>query len=226
MTSFRTLAKVAINRAFRRHHKTAFLHSVAPGSRILDVGCGNNSAFHTKNIVKNCFYVGIDITNYNNQSIELADEYVLVDKQKFADGIREISSVFDVVVSSHNIEHCDQPFAVLSAMIDKLDFGGKIYLSFPCEESIKFPKRDGTLNYFDDPTHNSAPPSFDKIIFFLESHNLKIQIARRRYRPLFFVLMGLILEPVSFIRRKVLRGTWELYGFESIIIAEKREFDQ
>ena len=226
MNRVRTLAKIAINLAFRRHHKTAFLHSVAPGSRILDVGCGNNSAFHTKNIVKNCFYVGIDVTNYNNQSIEYADEYVIVDKRKFPDGIREIGSVFDVVVSSHNIEHCDEPFAVLSAMIDKLRVGGKIYLSFPCEASIKFPKRDGTLNYFDDPTHNSAPPPFDKIISLLESHNVIIKIAQRRYRPSLFVLLGIILEPLSFIRKKVLRGTWELYGFESIIIAEKMEVGQ
>ncbi len=32
-----------------------------------------------------------------------------------------------------------------------------LYLSFPCEASVRFPGRVGSLNFFDDPTHRKPP---------------------------------------------------------------------
>ena len=38
-------------------------------------------------------------------------------------------------------------------MCISLKKGGILYMAFPCEESITFPSREGTLNFYDDPTH-------------------------------------------------------------------------
>ena len=44
---------------------------------------------------------------------------------------------------------------------------------------------------------------------------------KKRYRPIVFFLIGLILEPISIITKRCLKGTWELYGMETIIHAKK-----
>ena len=69
----------------------------------------------------------------------------------FVESILSISIKFDAVISSHNLEHCNDRYGALNAILDKLKDGGKIYLSFPSGKTINFPKRDGCLNYYDDP---------------------------------------------------------------------------
>ena len=80
----------------------------------------------------------------------------------------------------------------------------------------------GSLNYFDDITHKPPPPDFKSIIETLKLNEFDIEFSTNRYRPFLLSLVGLLLEPFSFLRQKVLRGTWELYGFESIIHAKKQ----
>ena len=59
-------------------------------------------------------------------------------------------------------------------MLDSLKIGGLIYLSFPCEKSVNFPKREGTLNYFDDKTHQGMPPKFQALTDELKNNNFEI----------------------------------------------------
>ena len=99
--------------------------------------------------------------------------------------------------------------------------GGRLYLSFPSEASAGFPSRGGCLNFFDDPTHNTIP-NFDRVRQALGEGGLTIEFAARRYRPLVKLLQGLLLEPLSRAKNRVLPGTWALYGFESVIWARRR----
>ena len=71
-------------------------------------------------------YVGIDVKDYNNDeiSISAADEYFLVDSGKFSQKIRELTTDFDLITSTHNLEHCENPLETLHAMISRLKEGG------------------------------------------------------------------------------------------------------
>lgn len=79
--------------------------------------------------------------------------YRLAAPEEFALAISEFGGM-DAVVSLHNIEHCDDPAAVLAAIGRALVPGGRLYLALPCEASARFPRRRGTLNFFDDTTHD------------------------------------------------------------------------
>ena len=109
----------------------------------------------------------------------------------------------------------------LEAMLQALRIGGRIFLSFPCEQSVEFPKRGGTLNYYDDQTHKFSPPDFAKITGKFEQLGFQLDHAVKNYSPKIYWIIGLIQEPISKFRNKVMRGTWPYYGFESIIIATK-----
>ena len=74
---------------------------------ILDVGCGNNSPFHTKTVLPNCNYYGIDICDHNQTKPLLADLYIITTPDNFSFEISKYSNHFDAVISNHNLEHCD-----------------------------------------------------------------------------------------------------------------------
>jgi SAM-dependent methyltransferase len=208
-------------KTLRKNGKTDFLSNLDSRSSILDVGCGNNSPYYTKKILPNCTYTGLDVGDYNQTKPLLADNYIVTKPEEFAKTIRTFFQKFDAVISSHNLEHCDERSATLGAMMDALKIGGKLFLSFPCENSVGFPKREGTLNYFDDPTHKLDPPDFDEIILEIESKGFEIEYAERNYSPGVLRVLGMFLEPISALKCRVMIGTWEYYGFESIVIARK-----
>jgi SAM-dependent methyltransferase len=216
------IKKFARGHLSNRYAKVAFLDSCVPHARILDVGCGNDSPALFKNIRPDIYYVGLDIGDYNQVSdhTKYADEYILVSPEQFSTKIAEMSASFDAVVSAHNIEHCNDPQNVLVAMLRALTPGGRIFLSFPSEASARFPSRGGTLNFFDDPTHTTLP-NFEKIRAAIEAEGCAIDVAIRRYRPLYHRLRGLLAEPLSKRRNQVMYGTWALYGFETIIWATR-----
>lgn len=211
--------------ALRPRGKLAFLRSLGRAAKVLDVGCGNNSPRESKLLRPDIFYAGIDVGDFNQTaSIEHADKYIITPPLRFAATIAQFKGQMDAVVSNHNIEHCDEPGAVLQAMLASLDEGGRIFLAFPCEESVRFPKRRGTLNFFDDHTHKTVP-RWDNILDRVRSEGLTIEYSSRRYRPLVLALLGLILEPIAAATGRNMPGGvgWALYGFESIIWARREQ---
>ncbi len=201
--------------------RVSFLKKLNSNATILDVGCGNNSPFKTKEVLSNCIYTGIDIHDYNQNSKELADEYIVADKINFHQSINNLNRKFDAVISAHNLEHCINRKETLLAMLNSVKPGGFIYLAFPCEESIHFPSRKGTLNYFDDKTHTEHPPELGWIIEQLNTSKFTVTKLVIRHQPKIVYLIGFLLEPISALVGKILPGTWEFYGFETIIWAKK-----
>jgi len=213
-----------ILRFLRKYGKDNFISNLDSHSKILDVGCGNASTIQNIKIIKPfCNLTGIDINDYNQtlDSKRVIDNYIIAHPNDFAKSIDSIPLQFDAVMSSHNLEHTLDREKVLISMLDKVKKNGVLYISFPCERSINFPRRAGTLNYYDDETHKENPPDFDGIIRTIKDNNFQIIYSSRRYRPLILFFIGLLLEPISSIKKRVLRGTWEFYGFESIIHARK-----
>jgi SAM-dependent methyltransferase len=210
------------NKYWDHYSKRAFLRACLPRARVLDVGCGNNSPAYFKSIRPDLYYVGLDIGDYNQRadSVRSADEYVVVPVADFNPSIARMAGTFDAVVSSHNIEHCDDPDRTLEVMMAALKPGGRLFMAFPTEASVRFPHRHGTLNFYDDPTHKTVP-SFAGLCERMSAAGFYLDVAMRRYRPLRYVLAGLRNEIPSLLRQQVLFGTWALYGFESIIWATR-----
>ena len=170
-----TKIKKIIKRLISPYDKFSFLSSglIRNNAKILDVGCGNNSVIEIKHAIPNCHYTGLDVTdhNLNQESKLLMDKYITTDPKTFSVAIKSFDSEFDLVISAHNIEHCEKQEEVLVNMLGAVNSEGLIYISFPTKNSVNFPSRIGTLNYFDDITHKGHPPDFDKIIGILKKNN-------------------------------------------------------
>ena len=211
------------------HSKHSFLKKLKKSSEILDVGCGNiQTAKACKSLVKNSYYCGIDIQMQIKKSLsdKYIDKYIISDIDKFDDSISSIPKNFDAIICTHVIEHCEDRIQKLENFLKKLKPGGQIYLSFPCEESVNFPSRAGTLNYFDDPTHLLSPPKFNLIVNTLIMNNIQIKYQQKRYRPLFLFVFGQLADFICKIRGRGSIGVWEKWGFESIIIAENQKINK
>ncbi len=169
-------------------------------------------------------YTGLDIQVYNQVKgyEKYADNLVFTDPENFHNSIENLENKFDGVISAHNIEHCLYPDKVLHSMIKKVNENGFFYLSFPSDATTKFPSRKGTLNFYDDNTHRTLI-NFNKTIELLKSNGFQILYSTKRYRPIIPAIIGLLVEPISMIKKQVMpfRATWSLYGFESIIFAKK-----
>ncbi|WP_409334263.1 class I SAM-dependent methyltransferase [Bradyrhizobium manausense] len=203
----------------------AFLQALRPSARVLDVGCGNASPARAKRYRPDIHYTGVDVADHNqtSASLALADRYILLKPEDFASGIAALESGnFDAVISRHNLEHCSEPDKVLEAMSATLAPGGLLYLVFPCEASVDFPRRQGTLNFWDDPTH-VRPPNWANVLSSLKQNGLNVLHSAARYRPPILATIGAVTEPASILTGRIgpYGGTWALYGFESVIWAQK-----
>jgi SAM-dependent methyltransferase len=209
-------------RLLNQKYKPDFILQLPRGARILDVGCGNNSAQATKKLRPDIYYVGLDVGDYNQQDppAQHADEYIVTSSARFAEQIEKQPQSFAAVISSHNLEHCERPERVLSAMCRSLAPGGQLYLAFPSEASVNFPRRSGTLNFHDDEQHREVP-RFREVIDRIRAAGLEIEFSAKQYRPPYKYLKGLLNEPRSALRKRVYNGTWAFYGFESIIWARR-----
>lgn len=175
------------------HSKQAFVLKLPPNARLLDVGCGNGSPMGTKRWRDDIYYCGIDVGDYNqtNETLKWADEYIISTPEDFAKNIMEIKGTFDGIISNHNIEHCNKPKETIEVICSKLKPGGRLHLAFPSEESVNFPSREGTLNFYDDPTHIWLP-NYKKMIQLLKKNGMKIIFARKQYKPLYIWLWGVL----------------------------------
>lgn len=191
-------------------------------TKLLDVGCGNSSVLNIKRFCDKVYYIGIDVGDYNQteESLMCMDEYIIVPPSNFAEKMGEFDDL-DVIISNHNLEHCDEPVKVLQNMTKALKKNGLLYLAFPSEVSATFlGGREGCLNFYDDCTHQHLP-EYEKVIATLQENGMEIKYKTKSYRPFIMRMIGKRNEEKSREMQKVLEGTWEYYGFESIIWARK-----
>jgi len=210
----------------RPRGRYSFLAQLKQNCEIFDIGCGNNSPFLIKNTLPYCIYTGIDIVDCDQETLKLADKYIVADQDTFADEIFKFHECFDAVISSHNIEHCNDREKTLAAMLQAIKPPGQLFMAFPSESSVGLPSREGCLNYYDDGTHLFSPPDFEKFIRTITTSGFTIEYAAKQYKPSLDWVRGLINEPTSRKQNKVIAGTWAYHGFESIIWAKKLLLDR
>jgi 2-polyprenyl-3-methyl-5-hydroxy-6-metoxy-1,4-benzoquinol methylase len=106
--------------------------AVGPGTRVLDIGCGNG-ALAALFLERGCAVVGVDLSQ---RGIEIAREAhpaarfeVLAADDQILANLAE--DPFDVVVSTEVIEHLYAPAAFLIGCRAALQSGGRLVLSTP-----------------------------------------------------------------------------------------------
>lgn len=209
--------------ALRPRGLRSFLSRSKKNSKILDVGCGNRSSIFIKSIIPSAEVFGIDIGDYN-QSVEskkLYKHYITTPPEDFHSAIYNLKENFDMVISNHNIEHCNNPSGTFSAMIDGLAVGGDLFIATPSMRSVNFPSRGGTLNFYDDSTHKSPIDLME--MFQSESHRIECIYYSHSYQPFFWALVGMVNEYISKKKNENMLGTWDYFGFEQIIWIKKSQ---
>ena len=197
----------------------SFLKQLDPKANLLDVGCGNDSPSRIRQILPLCNYTGVDIFEDDKYKNSDNENYIIADPEEFDIAISKTGRTFDAVISSHNLEHCNDRYKTLSAMLDCVVYGGQIFICFPCEKSVDFPHRGGTLNYYDDLTHIGEPPNFSEVTKRIIDSGFEIEFAAPSFRPFVDRIRGFLNEPTSRKQNRLMAGTWAYYGFESIIWA-------
>lgn len=186
--------------------------------RLLDVGCGNHSVRQAKLWFPECEYYGVDQGVYNNDEEDFAmmESFFQLDlEHDELDAIPD--EFFDVIVMNHVIEHLWQGDRVLPRVVRKLRPGGRLYVEFPAERSLSFPRMRGTLNFCDDLTHVRVY-DIKEVANILLENGLRITRAgvRRDWRRM-------LLFPALLVRG-VLRGApagafWDIMGFAEFVYA-------
>jgi hypothetical protein len=203
----------------RHGDRYSFLKQLDPQANLLDVGCGNESSARIRRVLPLCNYTGVDIFEDDSYKNGKNENYIIADPEKFDTAISGAGRRFDAVVSSHNLEHCNDRNKTLSAMLGSIVYGGQLFICFPSEDSVNFPARGGTLNYYDDSTHVGSPPDFSDVSNRIIESGFEIEFAARNYRPLMDRFRGFLNEPKSRKQNRLMAGTWAYYGFEAVIWA-------
>lgn len=217
------MINIFIKSKIDKYSKYYFVKKLNSGNRVLDVGCGNHSATKINFLNNNLLIDGIDIVEYNTneQDKKIMNNYFIVEPTKFNSFIEQLNCKYDAIVCSHVIEHVEDLEELLIVLMKKLERNGLLYLSFPNESSIHFPRRIGTLNFFDDNTHANQPPNLQFVENIIRNNNCIIIKKATPNKILIGYLLGLLLEPISAITKKVLPFTWYYWGFENVLIIQK-----
>jgi hypothetical protein len=213
--------KLIFHKILRPSGKYNFLSKMPSNTNILDIGSGK-SPNRIKPLFPKLHYTGLDITDHFVEKNNMSDSYILTNVSDFIKTLNKNKNTYLCTISSHNLEHCEDRELVLTASISTVKVGGFLYMSFPSVNTVNLPKgRKGTLNYFDDPTHKTTPPDPQEIIKVLNSNHFEVIKFKQSYKPAVLWLLGFILEPISFFTKKVMPGSLQFWGFETIIIAKK-----
>jgi SAM-dependent methyltransferase len=208
----------------------SFLRRAFPGGKftMLDVGCGHLSFEIIRHYFPEAKYHGVDkrIQGVTEQ-YEKMDRFFELDLETSRfDEIEDGS--YDAIVFSHTIEHLRNGHEVLRQLVRKLRVGGYIYLEFPSERSLYLPSADGTLNFFDDPTHIRfySIPELANTLLDCNVRVLKAGTARSLARLFLVTPFSLLYNLYYFPRhgRLSTRGLFDVSGFASFLLGVRHQY--
>ena len=143
--------------------------------------------------------------------------YRQIDLEK--DGLRPLAELqFDVIILCHVIEHLDNGLEIVEEAARRLTPGGVLFVEYPRLQSVNFPSMEGTLNFWDDPTHKSFYSLVD-IANIMARARLTVREAkvRRFWRRILLFPFGVAYALVA--KGKFRAGNfWDLFGFSEYAI--------
>ena len=204
---------------FRRYH-----HLSSKETRILDVGCGNNSPALSKKYFPKCDYTGVDYKEPDDLS-EI-DRFLKVDLNGSLEELEGLEDgSYDLIFLSHVIEHINSVERLLPVLAHKVSSTGKIYVEFPSVRSLSLPSMHGTLNFCDDETHIRVH-TVENIANILLQCGLRIEYGGRRFNwvlaaltPVVYLYKILISKPIE----GYASAFWDVCHFADVVIATPRE---
>lgn len=206
----RPSTKIALIKRFTRD---------SPPQSILDIGCGVYSPTYFATAFPRSKYVGIDSNPPLCPELPSGFQIIRADVTKTDLGFLADES-FDLVVLSHVLEHLESGLSVVRLVCPKLRPGGTVFLAYPTAESVHFPHRRGTLNFYDDPTHIRVIETA-AVCSVLNQCGLDVlEAARTRtVRGLLRMFPEVLLSPtIGGITGPMF---WDLYGFEEHVVGRK-----
>ena len=90
----------------------------------------------------------------------------------------------------------------------------------PSALAVELTARQGTLNFYDDPTHIYLPDFKAVIKRLVRDNGMYIEFASKSYKPFLAWLRGMIQN--CFNKHSASGCIWYYYGFVSVIIAHKK----
>ncbi|MEI2707415.1 MAG: class I SAM-dependent methyltransferase [Chitinophagaceae bacterium] len=217
------MINILIKSIIDKYSKYYFVKKLLPKTRLLDVGCGNHSASKIYYLNKNISIDGIDIIEYNTNEHDkqIMNNYFIVEPDEFNNFINKLPNNYNSIVCSHVIEHVANYEDLLTVLLNKLAPNGLLYLSFPNANSVNYPKRSGTLNFYDDETHEKFPPDVEDVKKIILKNSCEIVDQITPNKILLGYILGMLVEPISILTKKVLPFTWYYWGFENVFIVKK-----
>jgi len=190
---------------------------------LLDVGAGNHSASKTKTLFPNCEYSGIDLNrHFNNDEKDFAVMKAFYEMDLTRLRFEQIpDNHFDFIRMTHIIEHLHNGDQVIKGLLPKLKRDGYIYIEYPGEKSTRLPSMQGTLNFYDDPTHVRIY-STKELNALLRNGNCRILSSGTR-RSWIFLFSTPFRVIGNLLRGKKPQGNmlWDLLGFAEFVFAQK-----
>lgn len=206
----RSVLTRSLNDRYRGLPSGAFRTSV----RVVDAGGGPMDARKAKRLFSDCWYEGINIAPLPAPGLDSHgyDRYHLVDLDATDLSFLPDRS-YDLVVSSHTIEHLKDGLTVVERLCAKVKPGGRLYLEWPSVESTAFPIRGLGLRFDDDPTHRQTY-ALEDVRRLVERHGLRVERAGIRRQWLRLLLAPFLVPYHSIrVRRLVLYDLWDATGF-------------
>jgi SAM-dependent methyltransferase len=190
---------------------------------LLDVGAGNHSASKTKKLFPHCEYYGIDLNRqFNNDENDFAvmRAFYEMDLTRLQFDIIP-DDHFDFIRMTHIIEHLFNGDEVIKNLLPKLKKEGFIYIEYPGQKSTNLPSMNGTLNFYDDPTHVRIY-SVKELAALLKKHNCSILSSGTRRNWVFLIAMPLrIIGNLLRGKKPQANMFWDILGFAEFVYARK-----
>jgi len=205
--------------------KFKYLNGVlGENSRILDVGCGNNSSVKTKKLYPSCVYHGLNQTL--DSSVRAMDRFYKIDLKKL-ESLKTIpNNYYDCVILCQVIEHLLNGYDILTELIKKLKSNGILYIETPSRMGWRlFERRKFNYHYTEEDINNFAHVKFyplEKMKNVLVKNNLKI--IKSSFRILWRRVLFLPIYVVgSFVRFGRLKNVvfWDITAYSVVLIGRK-----
>ena len=120
---------------------------------------GNQSPEKQKYKFPDSYYCGSDVSEARPGNMSILQTGIFNANPNHSASALHLDEEFDVVISSHNLEHCFHRWSTLESMADRVKSGEvQSIFAFPAEISVNFPSRgSGCLNYYDNVEHLDSP---------------------------------------------------------------------